>query len=266
MKGFSTSLYEGMQGLGSWNQLLKIYSYLKTCPTRFPGAQTASLYPELFREVLKVNSCSSTGFNLHRGRWQMPLLFCWQYSLLFRHSAVSDSLQPHGLQHPRPPCPSPSPRVCSNLCPLTRWCHPTISSSVTPFSSCLQSSPASGSFQMSWLFANKVLELQLQHQSFQWIFRTDFLEDWLVICLQSRGLSRVFSSTAVQKHQFFGTLGKCQFVVGRVKKWADQAQRQAGFLWGPLGESISLSVLPPHQTCHPPTDLCFRRSLSQLPS
>ena len=71
------------------------------------------------------------------------------YSVQFSHSAISDSLQPHGLQHARLPCPSPTPRACSNSCPSSQWCHPTISSSVIPFSSCLQSSPASGSFNES---------------------------------------------------------------------------------------------------------------------
>ena len=75
-------------------------------------------------------------------------------SVQFSHSVVSDSLQPHGLQHARPPCPSPTPRVYSNSCPLSWWCYPTISSSVIPFSSRLQSFPASGSFQMSQLFAS----------------------------------------------------------------------------------------------------------------
>jgi len=87
-------------------------------------------------------------------------------------------VKPHGLQHTRLPCPSLSPRVYSNSCPLSQWCHPTISSSVTPFSSCSQSFPASGSFPMSFSSSHqvsKVLELQLQHQSFQWIFRVDFL-------------------------------------------------------------------------------------------
>ena len=83
---------------------------------------------------------------------------------------------PMGLQHTRLPCPSPSPRVCSNSCSVSQWCHPTISFSVIPFSSCLQSFPASESFQ--WVGSLhqlvKVLELQLQHQSFQWIFRVDF--------------------------------------------------------------------------------------------
>ena len=74
--------------------------------------------------------------------------------LLFSHKVVSNSLRPHGLQHARPPCPSLSPGVCSNSCPLSRWCHPTISSSVIPFSSCLPSFPASRSFPMSWLFTS----------------------------------------------------------------------------------------------------------------
>ena len=82
-------------------------------------------------------------------------------------------LRPHGLQLTRLPCPSPTPEACSNSCPLSQWCHPTISSSVVPFSSCLQTSPASGSFPTSPFFASD--EFQLQHQSFQWIFRTYFL-------------------------------------------------------------------------------------------
>ena len=87
-------------------------------------------------------------------------------------SVVSNYLWPHGLQHARLPCPSPTPRACSNSCPSSLWCHPTISSLCLPFSS-LQSFPASGSFPMSQFFAS--LEFQLQHQSFQWIFMTDFL-------------------------------------------------------------------------------------------
>ena len=97
-------------------------------------------------------------------------------------SVVSNSLRPHESQHTRPPCPSPTPGVYPNSCPLSRWCHPAISSSVVPFSSCPQSLPASGSFLMSQFFPSggKELEFQLQHQSFQWISRTDFLYDWLV--------------------------------------------------------------------------------------
>ena len=87
-----------------------------------------------------------------------------------------------GLQHTRLPCPSLTPRAYSNSCPSSWWCHPTISSSVIPFSSCLQSSPASGSFPMSQFFASggQILEFQLQHQSFQWTLRTDLLQDGLV--------------------------------------------------------------------------------------
>ena len=80
--------------------------------------------------------------------------FCQNHSVHFNHSVVSNSLQPHGLQHTRLPCPSPTPRVYPNSCPLSRWCHPTISSSVVPFSSCLQSFPASGSFPMSQFFTS----------------------------------------------------------------------------------------------------------------
>ena len=119
---------------------------------------------------------------------------------------MSNSLQPHGLQHTRPPCPSPTPGVYPNSCPLSRWCHPTISSSVVPFSACLQSFPASGSFPVSHFFASyghsigvwasaSVLPMNIQDQlPLGWT-------GW--ISLQSKGLSRVFSNTIVQKHQFF---------------------------------------------------------------
>ena len=120
---------------------------------------------------------------------------------------MSDSFQPHGLQHARLLCPSSSPRVCSNSCPLSWWCYPTISSSVVPFS-CLQSFPASGSFQMSQLFTSggqrigasapaSVLPMNIQG----W-FPLGFTG---LISLLSKGPTRVFSSTTVQKHQFFGT-------------------------------------------------------------
>ena len=98
-------------------------------------------------------------------------------SVQFSRPVVSNSLWPYGLQHARPPCLSPTPRIYSNSCSLSQWYHPAISSSVVPFSSCPQSFPASGSFHMSQLFNQvaKALEFQLQHQSFQWIFRADFL-------------------------------------------------------------------------------------------
>ena len=94
---------------------------------------------------------------------------------------MSDSLGSHWLQNAGLPCPSPTPGTCSNSCPLSWWCNSTISSSVVPFSSFLQSFPAAGSFPVGYLHqVAKVLELQLQYQSFQWIFRIDFLYDWLV--------------------------------------------------------------------------------------
>ena len=122
-------------------------------------------------------------------------------SVQFSCSVVSDSLRLHEPQHARPPCLSPTPRIHSNPSPLCWWCHPTISSPVAPFTSCPQSFPASGYFQMSQLFASggqSVGDFQLQHQYFQW---TPGWTGW--ISLQPKGLSRVFSNTTVQKHQFF---------------------------------------------------------------
>ena len=128
-------------------------------------------------------------------------------SVLFSHSEVSSSLQPHGLYHARLPCPSPTPRACSSSCPSSQWYHPTISSSVVPFSSCLQSFPASDSFQMSQLFTSGVQSIGVSALASVLPMN---IQDWFTsewtgwISLQSKGLSRVFSNTIVQKHQFFG--------------------------------------------------------------
>ena len=126
-------------------------------------------------------------------------------SVQFNHSVMSDSLWPHELWHTRLLCLSPTSKSCSNSCPSSQWCHPTISFSVIPFSSCLQSFPASVSLPVSQFFASCGQSIGVfQHQSFQWIFRTDFLLGWTgLISLQSKGLSRIFSNTTVQKHQFF---------------------------------------------------------------
>ena len=127
--------------------------------------------------------------------------------LLLSCSVVSHPLRPHGLQHARLPCPSPSPGDCSNSRPLSRWCQPTISSSVVPFS-CLQSFPASGAFLMSQLFSSGG---QIIGTSASASVLPMNIQDWLtlgltgLISLQSKGLSRVFSSTTVQKRQFFGS-------------------------------------------------------------
>ena len=126
----------------------------------------------------------------------------------FSHSVVSDSLWPHKLQHARPPCPSATPGVYSNSGPLSWWCHPTISSSIIPFSSWLQSFPASGSFQMSQLFASSDQSIGVS-VSASVLPKNSFQEwsplGWTVwISLKSKGLSRVFSNTTLQKHQYFG--------------------------------------------------------------
>ena len=132
----------------------------------------------------------------------LPVTVSIQFSL----SVMSNSLRPQGVQHTRLPCPSPTPRACSNSCPLSWWCHPTISSSLVPFSSCLQSFPAPGSFPMSRFIASggqsigtsalaSVLPVNIQ--------------GWFplgkIFSSQFKGISRVFSSTTVQKHQFFST-------------------------------------------------------------
>ena len=135
-------------------------------------------------------------------------MLIFSHSVQFSRSVVSDFCDPHESQHTRPPCPSPTPGVYANSCPSSWWCHPAISFSVVPFSSCPESLTASGSFPMSQLFTwggqsirvsalASVLPMNTQDWSpIGWT-------DW--ICLQSKGLSRVFSNTTVQKHQFFGT-------------------------------------------------------------
>ena len=141
----------------------------------------------------KVHPCDTTFFPHHQ-------------SIQFSHSIVSNSLWTYGLWHTSLPCPSPTPGACSNTCPLSQWCHPTVSSSVLPFSSHLQAFPASGSFPMSQFFASggqstrvsasaSVLPMNIQDWS---------PLEWLgLISLQSKGLSWVFSNGTVQKHQFF---------------------------------------------------------------
>ena len=148
----------------------------------------------LFRSVLKYHIFRKFHLNLP--------------SVQFSHSVMSNSLWPGGLQHTRPPCPSPTPGVYPNSCPLSWWYHPTISSSVIPFSSHLQSFPASGSFQMSQLFGSGGQSIGVSASTSVLPMNT---LDWFPLgwtgwnSLQSKGLSRVFSNTTVQKHQFLGT-------------------------------------------------------------
>ena len=180
----------------SWNHVPKAH----TLPPQslFPAA---FLQPGLLHRAGSMGTAAPSHISCKRG-WFLPFS-----SVQFSCSVVSDSLQPHEPQHAKPPCASPTPRVYPNSCPLSRQCHPTISSSVVPFSSCLQSFPASGSFPTSQLFTSggqsigvsastSVLPMNIQDLSpLGWT-------GW--ISLQSKGLSRVFSNTTVQKHQFFG--------------------------------------------------------------
>ena len=143
--------------------------------------------------------------------WELYAVYKMAHLYIFvavvQSSVMSDSLWSHGLQHTRLPCLSLSPWVCSNSCPLSWWCHPTILSSVTPFSSHLQSFPASGSFPMSWLFAwgGRIIGASASASVLPMNTQDWFPLGWTGwISLQSKGLSRVFSNTTVQKHQFLG--------------------------------------------------------------
>ena len=128
-------------------------------------------------------------------------LFCHWFLVLLHYYTIKKN----GLEHTRPPCPSSSPGVCSNSCPLSRWCHPTISSSVVLFSFCPQSFPASGSFPMSWLFASGSQSIGVSASVLPRNIQGWFPLGWTSwISLQSKGLSRIFSNTTVQKCQFFG--------------------------------------------------------------
>ena len=156
--------------------------------------------------------CSCLENSMDRGAWQATVHAVPKNSVQFSRSVVSDSLQRHGLQHTRLPCPSPTPGVYSNSCPLSQWCHPIISSSVIPFSSRPQSFPASGSFQMSQFFTKDGQSIEVSASASVLPMN---IQDWFPlgwtgwISLKSKELSRAFSNTTdvqnVQKHQFFGT-------------------------------------------------------------
>ena len=162
--------------------------------------------------------------------------------LVFSCSTVSDSLWAHEFQHVGLPCPSPSPGICP--CPLSQWCHPTISSSVIPFSSCLQSFPASGSFQMSHLFASGGQSTEVSASA---SVLPKNIQDWFPfrwtgwISLQSKGLSKVFSNTTVQKHQFFGTLAF--FIVQLSHPYKTSGKTIALIRWTFVGKVMSLFLI-----------------------
>ena len=176
-----------------------------------PLSLTLSQHKGLFQWVISLHQVAKV-LDLQQQhqsfQWIPRVNFLSVSSVQFSHSVTSNSRQPHGLQHTRPTCPSPIPGVYSNPCPLTQWCHPAISSSVVPFSSCLQSSPASGSFQMIQFFtsdgqsigvsASKSVIL-MNVQGWFPLGRTGWLS------LQSKELLKVFTNTTIQRHQFFGS-------------------------------------------------------------
>ena len=167
-------------------------------------------------------------------------------SVQFSRSVVSDSLRPHESQHARPPCPSQTPRVYSNSCPLSQWCHPAISSSVVPFSSCLQSLPASRSFPVSQHFTWGAQSIGVSTSTSVLPMNTQDLppSGWTGwISLQSKGLSRLLSNTTVQKHQYFGT----------------QLSSQSSFLHSP-----TLTSIHDHWKNHSldQMDLCWQSNVS----
>ena len=145
-------------------------------------------------------------------------------SVQFSCSVVSNSLWPHGLQHARLPCPSPTPGTYSNSCPLSQWCHPTILFSVVPFSSCFWSFPASGSFLMSQLFTSDGQNIGTSVSVSASVFPVN-IQGWIpliltgLISLQSKELSRVFSKTTVQKHQFFCAQPKNTWLLYYTNTW-----------------------------------------------
>ena len=200
--------------------MLSSFSCVQLCDSMArspPGFSVHGIFQARLLECIAVPSKGSSGC-----RHNMSLMFPalageffttstpWKpvasLSVQFSRSVVSDSLQPHESQHARPPCPSPTPGVYSNSCPSSRWCHPAISSSVIPFSSCPQPLPASGSFPVRRLFTWGSQSIGVSASASVLPVNT---QDWSPlawtgwISLQSKGLSRVFSNTTVQKHRFF---------------------------------------------------------------
>ena len=158
---------------------------------------------------------------------------------MFSRLVVSDSLRPHGLQHTRLPCPSPSPRAYSNSRPLSQWCHLTISSSIVPFSSLLQSFPALGSFQMSQFFTSGGQSTGVSASASVLPMNS---QDWFplgltsLISLLSKRLSRVFSNTTVQKHQLFG-IQSSLWSNSHIHTWP--LEKPQLWLYGPLLEKCA---------------------------
>ena len=178
-----------------------VYGILQTRLLEWVAVLSPGHLPNLGMERV---SPALQAVSLHLSHQGSPKIVSIQFSV----SVVSDSLQPHGLQHARPPRPLPTPRVYSTSCSLSQWCHPMISSSVVPFSSCFQSFPASGSSPMSQFFTSGGQSIGVSASASVLPMN---IQDWFplgltgLISLKSKGLSGVLSSTTVQKLQFFGT-------------------------------------------------------------
>ena len=170
--------------------------------------QSLSHWTTMEIPLIYFKKCKKKSTNNNKYQWNNNIWFFYVSSVQFSCSVVSDSLRSLEQRHTRPPCLSPTPRVYSNSCPLSQWCHPTISSSFIPLSSCLQSFPASGSFQMSQLFASHGQSIGVSASTSVLPMN---IQDWFPLgwtdwtSLQYKGLSRVFSNTTVQNHQFFIT-------------------------------------------------------------
>ena len=182
-----------------------------------------AIYPRKEFRVMNIKMIQELGKRMDSQNKKLQEVFIKNILSLvqFNHSVVSGSLPPHGLQHARLPCPWPTPSVCSNSCPSSQWCHPTISSSVIPFCSCLQSCPASGSFLMSQFFTSGGQTIGAPVSA---SFLPMNIQDWFplgltgLITWQARGLSIVFSNNTVQKHQFFSAQLSLGFPAGSNSK------------------------------------------------
>ena len=202
-----------------------------------------------------------------QAQWYTTLIKMIWVKLQLGHSVVSDALQTRGLQHARPPCPSPTARLYSNSCPLSQWCHLTISSSVIPFSSCPQTFPASGSFQMSQLFASGGQSIGVSASTCVLPMNT---QDWSPlawtgwISLQSKGLSRVFSNTTVQKHHS----SALSFIVQISHPFMSTGKTIALNRWTFIGKAMSLlfSMLSRLFITFLPRSKCLFISCLQSPS
>ena len=192
----------------------KTEGIIKTIPEIMGKQKIQSCHSHLYlnvpKDIYEVSCMAGRFVTISATREAQRYIWEICISVQFSHSVVSDSLRPHGLQHARLPCPSPIPGACSNSCPSNRWCHPTISSSVIPFSSCLQSFPGSESFPMSQFFTSGGRSIGVPGSASVLPMN---IQDWFPlgwtgwISLQCKGLSRVFSNTTDQKHKFFGTHG-----------------------------------------------------------